>query len=457
MPGAKLIIICLIYSVSLFAVNERTNLQGKGMGRTFTTIARGINTIGINPANLSYKNSYTVDFNLFNFSLSTSSDLIDFRLYNKYFTGDENGDPIFLTDAAKREILQVFPSGLAQTGFNLDFVLFALSVNAGKAGSFAFTASERVGLSILMPKDYLEFVLYGNPLNKKYDFSKTYFNTIWCREYSISYAHEIPEPDLKFLSAGISLKLIHGYAFAEISHNRTYLTTDNESKISGKVDYQVKMAGIDLLLEENNEHYSPFPSPAGTGFGFDIGFSGNISEILTVGVAVTDIGKIRWNSNTFEHSGYAEFSIDDPKTAQEQLDSLGKIFENTNKKISSFKSSLPTVLRIGLGYKLDKAPFINNFPGEMTIAFDYNQGFNNAAGNTKIPRFSLGLEYKPWKWLPIRTGISIGGYQGFNWAMGTGLIFSFMDLEFATENLEALIFPNSADGISLGLGIKLKF
>lgn len=453
----KLIIIFLIYSLSLFAVNERTNLQGKGMGGTYTTIARGINALGINPANLSYKNSYTVDFNLFNFSFSTGSDLLNLNLYNKYFTGDENGDPVFLTDRDKREILKFFPSGLAQTGFNFDFVLFAFSINAGNIGSMAFSISERTGLSMMMPNDYLEFILYGNSFDKKYNFSKTYFNAIWCREYSISYAHEIPDPNFKYLSAGITLKLIHGFAFADISHNRTYLNTDEEAKISGKIDYQLKMAGIDLLFDENNSRYLPFPKPAGTGIGIDIGFTGNISEIFSAGVAFINIGKMIWRSNTYEHSGYAEFSIDDPKTAQEQFDSLGKIFENTKKKISNFKSSLPTVLRVGLGYKLDQAPFIKNFPGEIIIAFDYNQGFNNLAGNTKIPRFSLGIEYKPWRWLPIRTGFSFGGIQGFNWAFGSGINFSFMDLELATENLEALIFPNSLNRISFGFGLKLKF
>lgn len=452
----KLITICLTYSLSLFAVNERTNLQGIGMGSTFTTIARGINTLGINPANLAYKNTYTFDINLLNFSFSTGSDLIDLNLYNKYFTGDENGKPVFLSENDKKEILKVFPSGLAQTGFNFDFALLAFSLNAGNLGSFAFSALERAALSFLMPKDYLEFVLYGNPLNKKYDFSKTYFNAIWYREYSISYAHEIPDPNFNYLSAGISLKLIHGYAFADVSHNRTFLTTDEESKISGKVDYQVKMAGIDLLWKENNERYSPFPKPAGTGLGIDFGFTGNISEILSVGVAIINVGKIQWNSNTYEHSGYAEFSFDDPKTAKDQFDSLDKIFKNTKSKISSFKSSLPTVLRIGISYKLDQAPYIKNFPGGMIIAFDYNQGFNNIAGNTKIPRFSLGLEYKPWKWFPIRTGFSIGGIQGFKWAFGTGMTFSFMDLEFATENFEAVIFPNTLKRISFGFGLKIK-
>lgn len=458
MPKLKLLIIYFIYTLSLFANNERMNLQGRGMGSTFTAIARGTSTLGINPANLSYKNNYSVDFNLLNFSISTGSDLIDINIYNKYFTGDENGNPVFLTDQDKREILKIFPAGLAQTGFNFDLSLLAFTVNAGNLGSLAFSIYERAGLSILMPKDYLEFVLFGNLLNKKYDFGKTYFNALWCREYSFSYAREIPQPDfLKYLSAGLSIKLIHGYGFAEISHNRTYFATDAESKIYGKIDYQVKMAGIDILFTENNTGYSPFPKPAGTGIGFDLGLSGNVSDILSVGVALVNVGKISWKSNTYEHSGYAEFNLDDPKTAQEQLDSLDKIFKNTKTKISGFNTSLPTVLRLGIGYKLDQAQFVSNFPGEMTIAFDYNQGFNNLTGNTKIPRFSLGLEYKPLKWLPIRTGFSLGGVEGFKWGFGSGLLFSFMDLEFATENLEALIFPSSMDRISFGMGMRLKF
>lgn len=451
-------IILLIFLFKNFSFcTEKTNLQGLSMARTFTAVARGINTLNINPANLAPSGEKSFEFNLINFTITTGSDLIDINLYNKYFTGDENGEPVYLNEADKRKILSMFPAGLAQTGSSIDINLVALALNIEAVGAFALNVSEKAGINLLLPKSYLEFILYGNPLNSRYDFSKTYFNALWHREYSLSYAREIPAPEfLKYLSAGISLKLVHGFGFAEVSHNRTFLTTDADSKISGKVDYQVKFSGLNLFRDDDSSDYTPFPKPAGTGVGFDIGLQAVVAEELTVGLALVDMGKIRWRENTYEHSGYAEFNFDDPKTGQEQLDSLDNIMKGTNKSISGFNSALPTILRIGAAYRLDKAPFITKFPGELLIALDYNQGFNNIAGNTTKPRFSFGVEYKPWKWMPIRTGISVGGIQGFNLAFGTGILLSFMDIEFATENFEAAISPNSFDRFSFGFGLKIK-
>ncbi len=452
----KIIFLILIY-LNISSGAELTNMQGLGMARTFTAVAKGINALNINPANLALPDKKLLNFNLLNFTVISGSDLIDIDLYNKYFTGDENGEPVYLYDADKRKIINSFPSGLAQTGSSININLFALSLNFERLGGFALNINEQAALNLILPKSYLEFILYGNPLNSKYDFSRTYFNAMWYREYSISYAREIPAPDfLKYLAAGISLKLIHGYGFAEVSHNRTYLTTDSESKISGRIDYQIKLSGLNLFKDEDNSKYIPFPAPAGTGIGFDIGLNAKITEELIVGVALVDVGRINWKRNTYEHAGFTEFNFDDPKTGQEQLDSIDNLIKSTIKPISSFNSALPTILRLGVAYRLDKAPFIKNFPGEMLLAFDYNQGFNNIACNSTKPRFSFGVEYKPWKWLPIRTGISAGGIQGFNWAFGTGIILSFLDIEFATENIEAALFPSTLDRISFGFGLKVK-
>ncbi|MDP2209938.1 MAG: DUF5723 family protein [Bacteroidota bacterium] len=450
-------VIFLTVFQSANAGGDLTNLQGIGMARTYTAIARGINSVGINPANLGYPDKGTVTFNLLNFGTKVGSDLIDLDLYEKYFTGDKNGDPVFLKDADKRKILEVYPSGLAQTGFNFEFKLLSFSYQHSTVGGFVVSVIERTGVNFLMPKDYVQFLLYGNPLGSRYDFSKTYFNSMWYREYSLSYGRRIPRfIFMKSMTAGFSIKMIHGFGFAELSRNNTHFTTDANAKIAGRVDYQAKFAGLDLLREESDVEYSPFPKPAGSGYGIDLGISGFVNNELSIGIALTDVGAIMWKQNTYENSGNAAFDFDDPRTAQEQLNNLDTLLNGTNKPIKNFSSGLPTVLRIGAAYQFDKAPFINKFPGELLLALDYNQGFNNLAGNTTKPRFSLGVEYKPWKWLPLRTGVSLGGVDGFNMGFGFGILFSFMDIEFATENFDAAISPRSISRASFAFGMKIR-
>ncbi|MDI6804260.1 MAG: DUF5723 family protein [Bacteroidota bacterium] len=454
------IIFAVIFSTVCQSANaggDLTNLQGIGMARTYTAIARGINSVGINPANLGYPDKGTVTFNLFNFGTKVGSDLIDLDLYEKYFTGDKNGDPIFLNDADKRKILEVFPSGLAQTGFNFEFKLLSFSYQHSNVGGFVVSILERTGANVLMPKDYVQFLLYGNPLGSRYDFSQTYFNSIWYREYSLSYGRKIPRfVFMKSMTAGISVKMIHGFGFAELSRNNTHFTTDANAKIAGRVDYQAKFAGVDILKEESDVEYSPFPKPAGSGYGIDFGVSGFVNDQLSIGIALTDVGAIKWKQNTYENSGNASFDFDDPRTAEEQFNNLDTLLNGTNKPIKNFSSGLPTVLRIGAAYQFDKAPFISKIPGELLLALDYNQGFNNLAGNTTKPRFSFGVEYKPWKWLPLRTGVSLGGVDGFNMGFGFGILFSFMDIEFSSENFDAAISPRSVSRVSFAFGMKVR-
>jgi len=460
MKMKKILIAILLLSSAgkILGGGERTNLQGMGMARTSTAVARGIDAIGINPANLGYPDKGTVTFNIINFGTHIGTDFLDFGLYNKYFTGNDTGGAIYLTDRDKHRILEAFPSGVAHTGFDFEIKLFSVSFQIERIGGFALSAIERAGFNLKIPQDYVEFILYGNPIGRRFDFSQTYFNALWFREYALSYGRQIPHFNfLKSMTAGFTVKLIHGYGAAYVSHNDSYFTTDANAVLSYQVDVQTKAAGIDMFAEDTaKQNYSPFPRPAGTGWGFDLGVSGFVIDELSFGVALVDIGSINWNNNAREITCYSTYTIDDP-FAGNQLDTLENAVKTESKKISGFSTTLPTALRLGVAYQFNKSPLVGkNFPGELLFAFDYHQGFNNAAGNTTVPRFSLGAEYKPWKWLPIRTGVSVGGSDRLNMGFGFGFLLGFLDIEFASENFDAVFAPNSFNRFSFAFGMKLR-
>jgi hypothetical protein len=454
----SLTVFFLIASISAtYAGGDRTNLQGVGMARTFTAVARGIDAVGVNPANLGYLDRGTVTFNILNFGIHGGSDFWNQELYTKYFTGDENGNAVFLDDAAKEKIIGAFPSGIALTSFDFEIKSFAISYQYPKIGGFVFSVTDRAGFNMNVPKDYVQFALYGNPINTKYDLSDTYFGAMWLREYALSYGRRTPRfVFMKSMTAGITLKLIQGYGYAELVHNKTLFSTNENAEIFGKVDYRLKAAGVDFMFSDSSTKFQPFPKPAGVGYGFDIGVSGFIRSELSVGIALVNIGTVKWSQNTREISGHAELNIDDP-FAGNQLDTLDKALKGEDKNIGSFSTGLPAALRLGAVYQLDKAPWVDNsFPGELLLAFDYNQGFNNLPGNTTNPRFSLGAEYKPWKWLPIRTGLSVGGTDHVNMGFGFGFLLGFFDWEFATENLGAVFTPKDFRRISFATGMRIR-
>ncbi len=457
----KQIIIAILLFVStgkILGGGERTNLQGIGMARTSTAVARGIDAIGINPANLGYPDKGTVTFNIINFGTHIGTDFFDIGLYKKYFTGNDTGGAVYLTDGDKLKILETFPSSVAHTNFDFELKLFSLSFQIPKVGGFALSVIERAGFNLKIPKDYVELILYGNPLGRHHDFSKTYFNVLWLREYALSYGRRTPRfVFTKSMTAGFTVKLIHGFGTADVFHNDSYFRTDENAALSYRVDVRAKAAGTDMFAEDTaKQNYSPFPRPAGTGVGFDLGVSGFVIDELSFGIALVDLGSINWTNNTREVTAYSTHTIDDP-FAGNQLDTLENAVKTKNRKISGFSTTLPTALRLGVAYQFNKSPLAGaNFPGELLFAFDYHQGFNNVAGNTTAPRFSLGVEYKPWKWLPIRTGLSVGGTDRLNMGLGFGLMFGGFNVEFASENFGAVFTPNDFKRLSLSFGMRVR-
>ena len=166
--------------------------------------------------------------------------------------------------------------------------------------------------------------------------------------------------------------------------------------------------------------FSLFPTPAGTGTGLDFGINAKLSDLFSIGFALTDIGSINWNNNAAEYTSDKALYIDDI-TNKDQLDTLKDhlIGKNSGKYINSFSTKLATAVHLGISLQLTN----------LLLAFDFNQGLNDQPGNSTLPRFSIGTEWIPKLWVfNFRTGISVGGYEKFNWGAGFGLNFGLLEL-----------------------------
>jgi hypothetical protein len=103
-------------------------------------------------------------------------------------------------------------------------------------------------------------------------------------------------------------------------------------------------------------------------------------------------------------------------------------------------------------------PVVKEFMvGQMDLAADYNQGLYDAPGSTTRGRFSLGMEYRIVNFFPLRFGVSFGGEDRSNVAMGFGFHFGFLDMDFASENLNFLFAEENFSQVSLAVGMKLRF
>jgi hypothetical protein len=214
-------------------------------------------------------------------------------------------------------------------------------------------------------------------------------------------------------------------------------------------------AGVDPT--SSGFSFRPFPAPAGVGYGVDLGASGEVNELLRVGLSLTDIGTVQWTRELTENTALRSIHLD-RITDPAQRDSLEDALRGEKRPGESFRTALPATLRLGAAVELHRLPAVRRlFAGELTVAADYIQGLVEVPGATTVPRGSLGLEYRPWPFLPVRTGVAFGGGEGVVVAFGFGLHTGVFDLDLATESLGWLLSPESSGTGSAAVGMRFRF
>lgn len=431
-----------------------------GMARTYVASARGIDAISINPAALGLAERGSVSISLFSIGARIGTDMLNRDTYEAYFTGIDTGGTeraaVTLTESDKKRILEAFRNDVGRANFDVNLRPLAISFFHPVLGGVGLAVHEKVGFNLFLDADYVRFLLEGNAPGSRYSFTDSRLSSWWVREYSISYGRQVGSMRNNIrVAAGAAFKLVHGFGYFAIEKEGSYFETTESNVLVGRSEYLSKRAGVEFLDPDAESSFELFPHPAGTGFGTDIGFTVALENYLVVGVAVTDIGSIRWRQNTRETVSAADVRIDDPASDTQQ-DLLEDALEGQTREIPPFTTQLPTAIGFGMSLQVDKLPMRRVVPGRLLVELNYNQGFNDMPGNTKSPRFSLGMEYKPVGVVALRSGVSVGGTDGFNWALGLGLALGFFDLDIATEHVTALLTPNSFQRTSLAVGARIR-
>jgi hypothetical protein len=156
--------------------------------------------------------------------------------------------------------------------------------------------------------------------------------------------------------------------------------------------------------------------------------------MFRVAGAVTDIGKINWDYNTFVNNDTNSFtyrnfylSSSDP-TYNEFVNDLEGL--DTRDTLSPFETDMPTKYRAGIMFQPNS---------KFLIEFDWVKGENNLPGNSTNSIFSLGGEYYVLKFLPVRAGVSAGGPDEWTVSLGAGLKLKNVVLDFAAYGINNMI------------------
>lgn len=451
--------ITLSLQIPLGMAGERSNIRGMGMARTFVASSTGLDAVGINPANLAVSDSSTVTFGLLPLGVHVGSDFLDYHLYTTYFTGvqtDSGRVGRYLTEQDKQIILNSFTDPVARTTGELETRLIGITYRIEGFGAGAFTVTDHVGAFANVPRDYVEFLLNGNPIGSSYHFNDTKVQASWTREYALSMGGNLRIRFLKSVAAGAAVKLVHGFGYYEVQRFNTSLVTDLHATLTGSVDFLSRRAGIDPTEARFLDTYKLFPAVAGKGLGFDLGIRGEVNEFLSAGVSITDIGSIAWNVGTEEKFADTTLVVDDPLN-EAQRSRIEDAVKGKARSTGRFSTSLPTTLRMGVALQVDELPGMDGMPGELLLELDYNQSLVETPFSSTSPRVSLGAEYRPVSWLPLRSGVSFGGTDHMNLALGVGVSLSVFEFELASENVTWLFVPNSFSQGSVAVGTRFRF
>ncbi len=486
--GKKIIALSVLFLLPLLDANAQQIASGRliSLGGLSTSISTDVDAIGTNPANLAALSRGNVVIEFAPISVSVGSDFLSLQLYNDYFTGtgqtDSAGNNIgtFLTPSDKQKILDAFPDGVGNVRFNTDIRVLAVSVRGANYG-VSVSIDEKIGGKISLPNSIL-FPLNGNPPGSTISWNDMGAKSWWYRSYNVDYAMKIPhmvfvpKEIANDFSFGAGVKYVTGFSYAFMRSTNTSLYTDSTNYaytvnmgfngtraglISNVISKSAKSAVGDTVV-----NFDPL-SPAGTGFGFDLGASARIMGFIKVGASFTDIGSISWSKNVVTTTGDTSFTFagfspapNNVPNATSNLDSLknafNDYFKNKDQAGSNFSTSLPTKFNLGASVQLDELfPMI---PGQLLVGVDYHQGLNKSFNNSTNPEFILGAEWKPIGLLPLRTGLGFGGAFGFRWSLGFGINLPFWDIDLGVGTFNAVVAPYAAKSVSIVLSVaKFRF
>jgi len=466
----------MFFSSLLIAQNGGTvsfpDARSVAMGSPVAITSTGVYSIMANPANLAIQNS-TVElstvFPIPSINASFKNEFLSFSDLEYYFGGvrDDNGNLVgrYLDKSEKDILLSKFDDN-SRIQTNTSYNIFSISVSPGKdIGSFGFAVNGIIAQRTYIPKDLVDLALNGNKIGKTYYLNNFALSTSYLREYDFSYARDFSnlfDNIFESFSAGITLKFISGFAYSEVENVNTTVRTLEDHSILIENDFDAKVAispdlGIEWDFDDTpkTQNISPFMTPAGSGFGLNLGFAAKLDSIWSFGLSLTNIGSVNWKKEVvdFKSSGsYLITNIIDSTLT----DSLTSALEPVGSYGNGFSTPLPTVLRLGASFRLDRL-LEGNFPGKMLVVIGYNQGFNNSLNNSTNPHISLGFEWKPIDLLPIRSGFSLGGFDGFAWSLGFGIDTDVLEFSFAGADMVSVINGNDAQIVQFTIGSRWKF
>jgi hypothetical protein len=309
-------------------------------------------------------------------------------------------------------------------GFNLsmDAEIAALGFSWGNR---AFTISGRGTSDLLLPKDPIQTLFFGNEINDTILLDGSQGEAFASVDFGLSYGESIWRKDKREILCGINARYIRGLVYQKIVEAQGEVLT-LETGVNGEGDFIIKSA------------------EGGKGFGLDLGLALKYDKRWIFGLSLINlISQIRWDEKT-ESKRY-RVEIDSVMAEDFDVDSL-VIEDSYTEVIDPFTTRIPATVSVGVSYQGKKS----------LLSFDVKQGFKDGMGVTTKLTASIGAEYRILSFLDVRGGISMGGDEGVTIANGLGIKLGtyYLDVGWAMQNG---LWPTKSKGICIAISNGFNF
>lgn len=488
------------YLLLLFSISLLYGIGAQTQGISYTAVGRGVATtfvtdyhaLGINASALGWGNEYgkrfTTGASEFNFGIYSDSLNAD-RLRKLYkairsdMTGKNQEEGQW---AQQREYAQDY----ARAGIALDanFNWLGFSYHSETFGGIAFNINEQYNwysklneetsdlifggklaeyfdqLTVVygtdttvipnsdnISQDTLDHVVLGTisvPLLLSQITEGSSIRMVWNRNYNFGYGRKLFGDDSTFaVYAGVGGRFIQSMGMLSL-----------ESEGNGQVRmYSALSPGFDIdygaIATMNPSNYSEtgfVPKPVGMGYGIDLAVSTRIMSFLKIGLAVNNIGSVKYTRNVYEIrdtivgdlslNGLANYNI---------TNSMDLLLQDGG--LLSLKGQEEYVLKNAANIRLGASMDFGKF---ASVGIDFIAPFDSESpGSIDNYVISVGGDIKPTKWLTLSAGYYGGGIYQHNIPLGVNFVLGGGTYEVGIASRDALsFFMNTSRSISTAFG-----
>lgn len=333
--------------------------------------------------------------------------------------------------------------------------LFSMGFKTG-SGYFSMNITEKFKSNFSYPKDFFEFIYYGNGAvlgeEMSFDFG---LNMLQYSEIGLGYTQSFKDK----LYIGAKFKYYVGRLSVETNEAYFNITTAKEDftlRATSSVDINTSYLNTDEV-----DHYEFRDVMTGNrGFGFDAGAVYKLNEKIQFSASVIDLGYIKWFDNVtnyksknkdaeFIYSGIdLETFFSDSTSFEDDMevlqDSLFRLFDIDETNVA-YKQSMPTQAYLGAKFKVT-----NGFSAGITA-------FAEKYKEQLYPGISVYGQAKLRKMIDFVVSYTIYRNSFTNVGLGGSLNLGPIQFYALSNNALGWVMPSNSNNFDLKLGMNLTF